>query len=190
MIFFYCDHADEGTLDPCKIFGNLTQQLLSMISPLPESILNPLDELLRHGGASDFQEVIDLLTEVLKRFTSLVLYMDGVDELSEDNKTMIVQRLWALLRNEDLTVKVYISAREYATRLAKPPEVEIYKFHINQEEINEDIRTFIAHVVHALIGSGQLVIGDPALEDEIARSLIEGSKGMYGFLYLFLDVQR
>lgn len=161
------------------VFRNLTQQLLSMISPLPESTLTLLDGHLRHGKGVDVEDVMDLLSEVVKLFPSIVLFLDGIDELSEAHRVVVVKRLWNLIDTSGSTViKVYISGREDATRLTKAPKIETFAIHINQESIGGDISRVVEHEVHNLINTGELIIGDPSLSEEIIIALIEGSKGM------------
>lgn len=149
-----------------------------MIAPLPEAILNLLAEHLKHGRV-DVEDAFDLISEVVKQFPSAILFLDGLDELTEAHRLVVVKRLWMLIKTAgSTTIKIYLSGRETATLLTKPPEVDISTIHLRQELIGRDICRFVKHEVYNLIDAGELVVGDPSLPEEIIAALSRGSKGM------------
>jgi hypothetical protein len=179
-VFYYCNHTDKRTLDPLNIFKSLTQQLLQFLGDLPESLLSIIEETFPDdSNVPDLDEIFRLLLVVIHQFSSTTIIIDGIDEVAEDNKALILSQLNNLVRDGGPTLlKLLISGREDSTNAIQIRGIPGTKIRITADTIAGDIDNYVRSAVRELIRSGDLKVGDSVLEDEIILKLAAGAKGM------------
>ena len=179
ITFYYCDHADKRTLDPVNIFSSLALQVLRTLGELPTSLLVVLERIYRDNTTADLEDVINLLVKAMERVASAVIIVDGLDEVDEDDRKLIFQNLRDIITQATSPViKTFIASREDTSYLTQLPHVPSFKLRIGIDTVAGDIESYVKHAIRDLISRRELVIGDPALEDEILEALSDGAKGM------------
>lgn len=180
VAFIYCDYKDKRTLEPVNLFRSLIQQFLRKLETCSESILNNVERIVNFSHASSFGDAVDLLTRLIFLFPKVSIFVDGLDELSERNQRVVLRALWKLTSgSEKLVLKVYISAREHAGRIvALPSWINSHSIQTSESAVVEDVNNFVRYSVQNALESGDLLLGDICLQEEIISALVGGSKGM------------
>jgi hypothetical protein len=177
-LFYYCDHADKRTLEPTNIFGSLTQQLLRSMGVLPDIILSMVRGICT--GRSILEDLCHLLLASVIRVSRVILFVDGLDEILEQDREAVFSNLKSLLSGSQGAAKLFVSAREDTTYGFQSPtaNIDCFRIRISATTIGGDIDNYVKHAVHELIERGDLSLGDPTLEKEIILALGAGAKGM------------
>ncbi|RDW62396.1 hypothetical protein BP6252_11829 [Coleophoma cylindrospora] len=188
-VFYYCNHTDKRTLDPLNIFKSLTQQLLQSLGDLPESLLSFIEETFPHDSyVPDLDEIFRLLLAVIHQCSSTTIIIDGIDEVAEDKKALILSQLKNIVRDgRPNLLKLLISGREDNTDALQIREIPGMKIRITADTIAGDIGNYVRSAVRELIRIGDLKVGDSVLEDEIILALTAGAKGMFLWVKFQLD---
>jgi len=113
IIFYYCDHADKRTLDPVNIFSSLALQVLRTLGDLPTDLLAILESICHDHATADLEDVIQLVLKSMDKVTSVVIVLDGLDEVDEVNRKLIFHNLEDIVgRAATSVIKVAIASRK------------------------------------------------------------------------------
>lgn len=146
--FFYYDHADKRTLDPANIFRSLALQVLRTLGDLPASLLAILERICQDSMVPETEDSIYLLLETMKRITSAVIVLDGLDEVNEDDRKLIFRNLRDIILQATSTViKVFIASREDTSYLTQVPDIPLFKLRIGTSAIAGDIDSYVRHAI-------------------------------------------
>jgi hypothetical protein len=105
------------------------------------------------------------------------IILDGLDECGKDVQQDILLAVNRLAHFHQTIVKVFVSTRE-DTQIANP--LRGYPcVHMSEARLRGDIIQFVEETVKLKLHSGELLIRDPALEQEIISTLVTKSQGMY-----------
>lgn len=180
LIFSYFDYVDKRTLVLANIFCSMVQQLLLGMDICPEPILELVDRILLYPEVPDLDDVIELLDAIMVNLPSIVVFVDGMDELPEKDQRTMLKALWALEnRHSPCKFRFCISSRESAAYMMTPPaKFEKHSLNLSQHSITQDIDTYVTHLVEAAIGERDLIPVNESLKNSIIQRLIIGSKGM------------
>lgn len=179
LAFYYCDHADKRTLDPVNIFSSLALQMLRTLGELPTNFLAMLERICHDNSTTDLEDVVHLLLKAMKRVTSVVIVLDGLDEVDEDDRKLIFHILTDIITQTiSPTIKLLVASREDTSYLIQASDVALFKVRIGIDAVSGDIDCYVKHAIRDLVNREELVIGDPALEDEIFEALSRGARGM------------
>jgi hypothetical protein len=185
-VFYYCNHADKRTLDPVNIFRSITQQILQLLGELPESVISIIEETFQDGsGVPDTADICRVLLAAIHQFCSITIFIDGIDEVLEDDRKLIFSHLNKLLSEGGPTLlKLFISGREDTTAVTQVLEIPNFKARITADVIAGDIDNYVRYAVRELIRIGDLKFRDPLLENEVVLALANGAKGMYDISFI------
>lgn len=164
-------------MDPINIFSSLALQVLRTLGELPTGLLGLLENICQDSTTPEIEDISHLLRESMKRIPLAVIILDGLDEVDEDDRKLIFNILKNLVTQA--MVKVFVTSREDTTYLTQVPHVALFRLRVGVNVVAGDIDCFVKHAIRDLIRRRELVIGDPALEDEIFEALSQGAKGMY-----------
>lgn len=179
VAFYYCDHADKRTLFLVNIFCCLARQCVGVSGGLPPSTLVILEEIFRQGKIPEIEGLIELILNAIKRKPPLIVFIDGLDELNDEDRKLVFLKLTNLVTEADpCAVKILITSREDTAYLTKAQGIRCFKVRIGASTIAGDIDSFVKHATRELIEQRELILGNPSLEDEISTALIQGAKGM------------
>ncbi len=176
--YYYCDFSEKQTLETVSILGTLIKQLMlpktSLLETTGAQILRTYSDGIRSPSR---EELIDLLCSILAAYSLVYVMLDGLDECERDVQQDILLALNRLAHFGQTTVKVFISSREdaqIANALRGYPFVQM-----SEAKLRDDIVQFVEETVKSKLYSGELLIRDPALEQEIISTLVTRSQGMY-----------
>ena len=84
VVYYYCEYADQRTLQPINIFGTFLKQLYAK-HDIPEKIEEQILQAYAHGTRSpSTKELINILGQVLALRSRVVVVLDGLDECEKD----------------------------------------------------------------------------------------------------------
>ena len=173
VAYFYCDYADQRTLEMSGILGTLIQQLLNK-TPIPEDVENQIKKSYANGNRSpDVEELIDILCSAVQLFSATYLIIDGLDECRDAVQKDAMVAVKQLAVFEKSTIKVFISTRE-EPRISE----EYSRIQLSSINLSRDIVSFVSEKVKERIVSGELVIQNHSLEQEIIAELVAKAHGM------------
>lgn len=119
-----------------------------------------------------------LIPEAVKKHPSVIIFIDGLDEVLERERKLVFSSIRHLMKVLPSSIRFFIASREDTSYLTKMTNLPSFKVHMRTSIIAGDIDSFVRHTVRDLIDRGELVLGNPLLEDEIATALAQGAKGM------------
>ena len=80
VVYYYCEYADQRTLQPINIFGTFLKQLYAK-HDIPEEIEEQILQAYAHGTPSpSTKELFNILGQVLALRSRVVIVLDGLDE--------------------------------------------------------------------------------------------------------------
>jgi hypothetical protein len=178
VTYHYCDYADKRTLEPGTILGTLARNLLETID-MPREVTELISETFRDGERiPESKEVFDIVLRTIDLFTTVVLVIDGIDEIKEEDRQYIHEALKTLSTRQGVSIKLYMSCRENILAAVSITPGSSFRIQFSEVTTSMDIQSYINHSVAALISKGELVIRRPELEVTIIDALIQGAKGM------------
>jgi hypothetical protein len=178
VTYHYCDHADKRTLDPCTIFGTLARHLLAGIELQPQ-ILELVNQHYGDGDRIPGQKaVLEILSKTIELFEDVFLVLDGLDEVSENDRPIVYEGLQKLMSTHRVPLKLLVMCRDNAAAAFLPIPGRTFAVHVSESAIETDIQGFVRSSVASLLAQGKLVICAPELQEDIVSILIKGAKGM------------
>ena len=183
LAYYYCDYADQRTLQIENILGTLLKQFFldGCIPGEVEAQLPP--HLGEFGQALDLNSLMTLISVAARSSKASFVILDGLDECEKLTEQHMIQLIQDLVGFK--TVKIVVFCRE---------EDELLRyFHgnptirISSPALERDIESFVKGSVKARIESGQLRIRNPHLEQEIVAELISKARGMFLWVFFQLD---
>jgi hypothetical protein len=175
---YYCDYANKRTLEPLAILGSIVHSLLQDID-IPESVQALIEKSYSDGTrVPQPQELLPIIKIVVETcFDSVILVIDGIDEIKEEERRTILYNLKDILKF-DKVVKLLISSRNDDIQSVVQDGISKYRILVSHEKIKTDINDYVQYAVSSLRQDGRLAIRDPNLEGKIVEALIDGAKGM------------
>ena len=176
IAYYYCDFSDPKSLETRIILGTIIKQLLDGIN-ISSDLEQQMDQFYRSDTrtiADD--ELVALLFAVVRHFSKLYVFIDGLDECRKEEQITILSIVNRLARSTRPAVKTLIASREEAIILTSLRGIP--RLRISADKNSADIAFFVEETVRANINSGTLIIQDPSLESNIISALINGAKGM------------
>ena len=178
VAYFYCEYADQETLDCSVILGTLIQQLLLSRPTINEVIAAKIrkayDDGLRKASPADLSNCLEQI--ILDFYHRVYIVLDGVDEASTDAQENLFKNLAKLSASCSTLLKLYISTRE-VTQI--PHHFPSYlSFDVSESRGSEDIELYIKSSVQERLHSLPVMIRYPYLEQSAVRELTAKAKGL------------
>jgi len=184
IAYFFCRYDLPESLKARTILGSLARQLLRSIPNLtcPDELIL-LDQ---NNGAFDTKEITDLLGHVLPPKNKTFFVLDGLDECDTAEKDTLIQNLCLL--QERLALLLCVSLRQEPTTTVELGSIGLVNVVIaSMPEENPDIEEYIQMELERRVESGKLGLGDASLILEIRQALLQGSQGMFLWVYLQIE---
>ncbi|KAH9220729.1 hypothetical protein DL95DRAFT_403507 [Leptodontidium sp. 2 PMI_412] len=173
LAYHYYDHAEKRSLTPIAVIGALARALLECIE-IPAELAQTIATAYGDGGRTpDTKDVLQILTSAIERFESVVIIIDGIDEVADEDRTQVCGPLKALVTEVQVPVKLFISCREDILPSVCAHDATSFRVQISEIRISTDNEDYISHSVSDLIGSGELAIR------MIVNTLVEEAKGVF-----------
>jgi hypothetical protein len=180
LAYYYCDYADKRTLTCTGLFSCISQQLLRQKIELSNSLMDTLDAMFPNETASaSLDEIETLLAAVINEFRSIFVFIDGTDELPENERNTTFQKLRKIVEVTASPIKLFVSGRaDISDLFPSSDKLAVVKVNIRKDSITSDINSYVRHSISELLQCGDLVIGNPSLEEDIFGALSAGAQGM------------
>ncbi|KAJ5964923.1 uncharacterized protein N7479_004799 [Penicillium vulpinum] len=182
VAFFFARHDVAESLKARTAIGSLVRQLLSQVMDLRQA--SEILETTSHR--TPFERMLDLLQSVLKPDFKAFFVIDGLDELSTNERELFLRDLYNLKVSFQLSVCLSFR-QEPNTPLKIGPESPFDARIVSIPPNISEIETFITEELTRRVESRKLEISDPLLPLEIRDSLVKGSQGM--FLWVALQIE-
>ena len=170
VIYFFCRHDEEFSLNARAVVGSIVRQLLQHVKAesLEKVHLENLDSL-------DTTQVLHYAEALLPSDRSLFVVVDGIDECTESETVLLLDNLKRMLAS-NLQYRIFCSSRpDLLNRISASYQPEVK---ISMPEVNIEITEYIEVELERRLESGQLCLGDPSLILSIQDALLQGAQGM------------
>ncbi|KAK6597398.1 hypothetical protein H4I95_09669 [Botrytis cinerea] len=187
--YYYCDYADKRTLSPSGLFSFISQNLFRDMNEIPEALIAILEaDYPDETTSPSLDQIVALLIKAIDELSSVVMFIDGLDELPESDRKLTFSILRKILNEVKSPVKLFVSSREDVTYLFQSLSgITTFKVHLQTNSISPDIEAYIRHEIDKLIMTGYLVLGNLALKEDILNVLRDGAKGMFLWVQFQLE---
>lgn len=173
--YVYCDYNRRHEQTPSALLSSLLQQVLqnSTDLTLPSEIPVIYNQHKQYGTRPTQAQVTEILGKLVAKLTTLHIVVDALDECaeSEENALQFMMTVCSLGSN----VKVLCTSRPsttFAEYFGQSKRLQI-------SAQNEDIAMFIDAQIRQKYRLSRHVRADPGLREEIVRTIIQESQGMY-----------
>jgi hypothetical protein len=178
---YYCDYADKISLEPAFILGALVQSLLQAYE-IPDEVADLITLHYRDGMRTpEANDVFQVLYQTVCWFQSVILVVDGIDEVDEADRNTILSYLKTLVSCPGLSVKIFVTSREDTDVLPVLTPLPEACFRVNvPESTSKGIYCYVRDTVESLSYAGRLAIkpGNMKLKKEVIQTLRTGARGM------------
>ncbi|KAI8931644.1 hypothetical protein NX059_011294 [Plenodomus lindquistii] len=173
--YYYCDFADSLSLDPSQIVACLVKQALVWLSTneFGEDFKTPYEE---GKPAPTYKQALDYLADLLRRFSTAHVIIDGLDELAPSNQTIVLDLVNFLCRSRG-TIKLFITSRteEYRVKSAMQNHATLF---LSADRNDDDFALYIRDRIGHLAPSHPL-IQNQSLKHDVVGALVAGAHGMF-----------
>lgn len=175
-IYYYCDYADQRTLQLDRIFGSLLKQLF-INHGIPEHMETQILRVYAGGTRSPAENALsEIFCSIVMSHPEIYIVFDGLDECEKPVWQAMLNVFKTLIGIAQANIKIFISCVEegyISHHLTNFACVQI-----SSAATNEDIRAFVTASVRSKIDNGDLRIRNPKLEQEIVSELHSRANGM------------
>ncbi|KXG54509.1 uncharacterized protein PGRI_076530 [Penicillium griseofulvum] len=182
VAFFFARYDVAETLKARTAIGSLVRQFLSQVVDLRQAC----QVLEATSHRIPFERMLGLLQSVLKPDFKAFVVVDGLDEMSTDERELFLRDLYNLKASFQLSICLSFR-QEPNTSLNIGPASRFNAKIVPIPPNTSEIETFITEELERRLESRRLEIRDPILPLEIRDSLVEGSQGM--FLWVVLQIE-
>ncbi|KAH6629410.1 hypothetical protein C7974DRAFT_185964 [Boeremia exigua] len=176
ICYYFCDYAEISSLDPAYILLSLIKQALEQLpwDIFEEDFECPYVETGRKH--TSLTESSKYLCQLLRRFTTTYMIIDGVDELSHENQTHMLDFL-NQLQGSAFTVKIFVTSRTEEYRIKKALQTPNI-IRLSEKHVDSDIALLINDKLGELEDQHPILL-DSKLKQEVIKALVNGAKGMF-----------
>ncbi|KAF7944130.1 hypothetical protein EAE96_010534 [Botrytis aclada] len=187
--YYYCDYADKRTLSPSGLFSFISQQLFRDMNEIPEALIAIFESDYPDETTSpSLDQIVALLIKAIDELSSVAIFIDGLDEMLDSDRRLTFSILTNILNEVTSPVKLFISSREDVSYLFQSSsDLTTFKVHLQTKFTSPDIEAYIRYAIDELITSGELVLGNLALKEDIFNVLKDGAKGMFLWVQFQLE---
>ncbi|KAK4235733.1 hypothetical protein C8A03DRAFT_17559, partial [Achaetomium macrosporum] len=184
--FFYCNRHETDRRKPLSILRSYVCQL-STVASTPGEMRGKLRNLYREtrlrGSHLTLEACKEQLLESVNLYPRTTLVLDALDECEPDTRSCLVDTLEFLLQRSERPLKIFISSRpdgDIRDRFLSRPNIEI-----QATDNQDDITKFVNEEIIKRRRWGKL---SPALREDIVKTLLHGTQGM--FQWAFLQIKQ
>ncbi|KAK3324342.1 hypothetical protein B0T19DRAFT_464325 [Cercophora scortea] len=178
--FFISDHAES--IKARTVLGCIVRQILE-VTPTSD-----WTEVLSHraGRVLNEDDLVEVLRKVFPRGQKVFVVLDGLDQCSRKERIVLMDRLRDLRASFQLSV-----CGSLRVEANMQPQTDLGRlkpdYVLQIPAIHPEIGGFVEAELQSLLQSGELVVGDLNIVEEIRACLVEGAAGM--FLWVSLQLQ-
>lgn len=177
LAYFYCDYADQETLDASVIFGTIIQQLL-IARPVMEDVIaakirEAYGDGIRKPSSDDLIKVLDC---IILEYQCVYIVLDGVDEASPDTQERLFANFAKLSVIHPRLLRLFFSTRLITLMPYHFPSC--LSFNISDNVVSEDIEHYIKASVQQRLHNLPVIDNYPYLEERAVLELTAKAQGL------------
>nr|RBQ92847.1 hypothetical protein FVER53263_01723 [Fusarium verticillioides] len=191
--FFFVRFDDPLSLDADTILRSCVQQLISAINidSLNQQIASELDRSLSEAKWSLFslESLSKLYLSAAQAIEHWFMVVDGLDECNNDQQSRLLRFFQGLLsgNNTAYKISILISSRETCTNAIRSTFPGSQRLTTGLKSTSADIGSYVDDIIIDKLSTGELVISDPNLLNEILETIAAKEQGM--FLWAFFAIE-
>ena len=176
IIYYYCDYADQRSLQLDYILGSLLKQLY-LNRQIPEIVESQLLQVFAAGSQSSPETaLVNIFCSSVAILSDLYIIFDGLDECDKAVWRTMLKVFKQLAAVRPTNVKVFMTCVEEGsvahslngfTQIQLSPSVTF-----------ADIKAFVESSVRLKIEDGELKIRNRSLEQDIISELVSKANGL------------
>ena len=140
VLFYYFDYTDQANQMLEKVAACLLRQMLCAANYVPKDIQNVHDDCAKRSGNPDFALLSLLLDSCSKRFCTIHLIFDALDEFQQSRLKKLISFLSHLKDAKEPCFKILCTTRPHLSDLANELNA-LATFEI--ESCNPDVANYI-----------------------------------------------
>ncbi|KAK2752456.1 hypothetical protein FQN54_008118 [Arachnomyces sp. PD_36] len=182
--FFFCEYDRPESLKAATILSSLIKQCLDV-----DNMTDKIEDFLESAtqDPSDTKLLGELLHHIFTVSPQQCVVIDAIDECSKEERRMLLDTFQGILSLPQAKSKLFlIGGLHLDIELNRVLKID-YHLSMSASGIDGDIRAYIESVLAENISSGDLVVGDPNLVNDIQDALVKEAKGM--FLWVAFQIQ-
>lgn len=186
LAYFYCDYADQETLDASVILGTIIQQLLIARPVMEDVIAAKIREAYGYGmrkPSSD--DLIKILDCIILEYQCVYIVLDGVDEASPDTQERLFANFAKLSVIHPRLLRLFFSTRLITLMPYHFPSC--LSFNISDNVVSEDIEHYIKASVQQRLHNLPVIDNYPYLEERAVLELTAKAQGLFLWVSLQLE---
>ncbi|WKT47235.1 hypothetical protein QSH57_012140 [Fusarium oxysporum f. sp. vasinfectum] len=191
--FFFIRFDDPLSLDADTIIRSCVQQLLSAIvtDDLDQRLASELDKHLSEAKLALFSldQLSRLYSYAAKAIKSWFIVLDGLDECNTGQQSRLLKFFQAVVSRAGASshISILLSSRETCTNAIKRSFPGSQRLVTGLQNTSADIGAYVDDIIIEKLSTGELVVSDPSLIDEILKTIASKEQGM--FLWAFLAIE-
>jgi hypothetical protein len=187
LAYYYCEYRLPETQLLSNILGSLIRQICATSDEVFEELdlfYSDRNEKAKHPVLPTAEELDKLLWRLSTSFESVMIIVDGLDEISDPEElSKVLSTLSSLTSPTDGSIKVIYTSRDEIDIKRHLPEFET----ICIAARGKDLELFVAAVVEDRIRNRSLRLRDPTLKGIIIDGIVSKANGMFQWAKCQLD---
>jgi hypothetical protein len=182
--FFFIRFDDPLSLDADTIIRSCVQQLLSAIvtDDLDQRLASELDKHLSEAKLALFSldQLSRLYSYAAKAIKSWFIVLDGLDECNTGQQSRLLKFFQAVVSRAGASshISILLSSRETCTNAIKRSFPGSQRLVTGLQNTSADIGAYVDDIIIEKLSTGELVVSDPSLIDEILKTIASKEQGM------------
>ena len=182
VVYLYCNYKEEEAQTAQNMIGSLLKQVVRHKTTLPDDVHSLYKKHSQKKTHAKLDELTRLLIQEVKTYTFVFVVIDALDECPERGDTR--GRLLAEIQKLPKNARILITSR-YSPKI----EVNFKNVpHIDIRATDEDIKRYIEARIEKERPLARHVRSNPALAEDVIKTVVGSCQGMYVFLPLRLDL--
>lgn len=173
VLYLYCSYKEEEVQTLRNMIGSLLKQAVRHRAALPDAIRKLYNKHIQKSTQPTLEELTRLLEKEIKAYTRIYLVIDALDECPErsDVRARVLATIEGLPQNAQILITSRYSAK-IEERFENVPQIDILA-------ADEDVKRYVEARIGAERLLAKLVRSDRTLMEDIMKTVVENSQGMY-----------
>jgi hypothetical protein len=163
-----------------QMMASLVKQLCWKLQDLPDSVIELYRDFRMNARRFSSEDLECLFHQCSLPFRRVFVILDGLDECEEKHRKRILKFVCEI-DSQVKNAKIFVASREELDILHTFRRYKI--FSIDSSAIKGDIEVFVKHRV-----ASELRHIDSKVQEDVTKTLIEKSNGMYAFILNLLRI--
>ena len=170
----YADYKDQSNQTLVHILGSFLHQLLtSTHPPIPDEVIQKLQDIRRKGKKLEIEDTLTLLETRLNQLKHMYICIDAVDEL----EPKVLQQLFNVLKGliTKNNIRLFLTGRPHIGSEVQRYLQVVQRYKVDISASQQDIQEFVRQQIIDDLNPGAM---DEVLAKDIVDAIIEKSQGM------------